>query len=228
MPAARAPHPPKASGANYKSGMNLGNERFVNPGRFAGGHALHRLRKLDGAVQKSLMRPATSIAHAATRKTASAMQFELWADRASSASVAADQLHYALQRSLISWSCHVSRCATPTRPTRHVSDHVTPRPALQQPPTGSVAEFAFSTSKPPQTTPIAGDCPPNQAEEKSAPCRQADGPINNNLFGLGGSAGRHRFGWVTCAVRALRRRKGAAMSRVHSGSSRVQEKPGRC
>jgi hypothetical protein len=77
-----------------------------------------------GAVQEFLIRP-TPIAHAATPKTPSACGFELWADRPSLATEAANQLRYDLQRSLISGSvqCVASRCATPTRPPYHFGDH---------------------------------------------------------------------------------------------------------
>jgi hypothetical protein len=93
-----------------------------------------------GAVQEFLIRPIP-IAHAATPKTQSASGFEPWADRASSATVAANQLRYNVQRSLNPGQCNVShRAARPQlvhprplrRPSVRDSLYNNRRPVLSQ------------------------------------------------------------------------------------------------
>jgi hypothetical protein len=97
--------------------------------------------------------------------------------------VAANQLRYDLQRSLIPWSvqCVASRGATPTRPPPTTSATKRSRLALQQPPTSSVADLRSAHSKPSQATPIAMRLATKLGQEKSGPHREPDGLINNKL-----------------------------------------------
>jgi hypothetical protein len=166
-----------------------------------------------GAVQKSLICPAASIAHAATRKTVSAAVRAV-ADRTrrppwqpiSCAMLCSGRLHPP--------RCNVSHRATLPRPTYHFGDHASLRDSL----CNNHRPVLLRTSRSaPQSRlkplPIARDCSRNQAYEKSGP-REAGGLIknNSNLFGLPG------FSW-SVPVRLAHRSGPAKAKRRRNVSS---------